>query len=353
MSSFTLYASMIKKIVSLSLLLLVMSWIFTFQNVLAADSVENNTNFYTALKESVTTDYSIKWPKWWGISDFLQEIVTGKGLWAENISDFIVKLITKIVIPILVLVWIVYAIIGFYKLMTSDDSEELKTWRSYILWWLVGALIMVTAAWLVIQLVWESGDWWIVWSIIWTGDKPSWAQIVSDIYSKIFYPLIRVILNIIIWIMFLYAVGQWFKYLFSGDDEAQKKALSILIYTVVGILVIILAKTLVEITFGKYEDVVSGDALLVRPWSDVDVWKIGAGVFDKPEASMIYTVLNWVLALGTFFITIIIIYIGYLMLIKPTDDETTTKLKNAITRWLAGVLVIGAAYVLANFVIIN
>ncbi|MBP6257211.1 hypothetical protein KA405_06020 [Patescibacteria group bacterium] len=47
---------------------------------------------------------------------------------------------------------------------------------------------------------------------------------------------------------------------------------------------------------------------------------------------MIYTVLNWVLALGTFFITIIIIYIGYLMLIKPTDDETTTKLKNAITR---------------------
>lgn len=345
---------MIKKIVSLSLLLLVMSWIFTFQNVLAANSVENNTNFYTALKESVTTDYSIKWPKWWGISDFLQEIITGKGLWAQNnISDFIVKLITKIIIPILVLVWIVYAIIWFYKLMSSDDSEELRKWRNYILWWLIGALIMISAAWIVIQLVWESGDWWIVWQIIWTWDKPSWAQIVSDLYSKIFYPLIRVILNIIIGVMFLIAVWQWFKYLFSWDDEAQKKALSILIYTVVGILVIILAKTLVEITYGKYENVVSGDALLVKPWSDVDVWKIGDGVFDKPDASMFYTILNWVLALGTFFITIIIIYIGYLMLIKPTDDETAGKLKSAITRWLAGVLVIGAAYVLANFVIIN
>jgi Type IV secretion system pilin len=343
---------MIKKIVLFSAVLFIVSWIFTFQHV-SAQSVKDNTNFYTALEDSVTTDYSIRWPKWWWIKDFLQEIVTGKGLWAQNISDFIVKLITKIIIPILVLVWIVYAIIWFYKLMTSDDSEELAKWRNYILWWLIGALIMVTAAWIVIQLVWENGAWWIVWDIIWTGDKPSWAQIVSDVYSKIFYPLIRVILNIIIWVMFLYAVGQWFKYLFSGDDEAQQKALSILVYTVVGILVIILAKTLVEITYGKYENVVSGDALLVRPWSDVDVWKIGDGVFDKPEASMLYTVLNRVLALGTFFITIIIIYIGYLMLIKPTDDETTTKLKNAITRWLAGVLVIGLAYVLANFVIIN
>jgi hypothetical protein len=343
---------MIKKIVSLYLLWVLICWIFLIQSV-SAQWVEGNPNFYTALEDSVTTDYSIRWPRWWGIKDFLQEIVTGKWLWAQNISDFIVKLITRVVIPVLVLVGIVYAIIWFYKLMSSDDPDELKKWRNYILWWLIGALIMVSAAWIVIQLVGETGDGWIVWWIISTGDKPSGAQIASDLYSKILYPLIRVILNIIIWIMFLYAVWQGFKYLFSGDDEAQKKALSILIYTVVGILVIILAKTLVEITYGKYESVVSGDALLVKPWSDVDLWNIGDGVFEKPEASMLYTVLNWVLALGTFFITIIIIYIGYLMLIKPTDDETAGKLKSAITRWLAWILVIGAAYVLANFVIIN
>lgn len=344
---------MLKKIILLGILFLVISWVFVTQHVSAANWVENNTNFYTALEDSLKTDYSIRWPRWWGIKDFLQEIVTGKWLWAQNISDFVVKLITRVIIPILVLVWIVYAIIWFYKLMSSDDADELKTWRNYILWWVVGALIMVSAAWIVIQLVGESGDWWIVGTIIWTGDKPSGAQIASDIYSKILYPLIRVILNIILGIMFLYAVWQWFKYLFSGDDEAQEKALSILIYTVVGILVIILAKTLVEITYGKYESVVSGDALLVKPWSGVDVWEIGDGVFEKPEPTIFYTILNRVLALWTFFITIIIIYIGYLMLIKPTDDETAWKLKNAITRGLAGILVIGAAYVLANFVIIN
>ena len=51
--------------------------------------------------------------------------------------------------------------------------------------------------------------------------------------------------------------------------------------------------------------------------------------------------------------TIIIIYIGYLLLTQPKDEETAEKLKKAITRALAGILLIGVAYLLANFVIIK
>jgi hypothetical protein len=59
--------------------------------------------------------------------------------------------------------------------------------------------------------------------------------------------------------MFLMAVASAFKYLFSGDEEASKKALQILVFTVLGILVIILAKTMVESVFGSYQSVVDGN----------------------------------------------------------------------------------------------
>ncbi len=272
---------------------------------------------------------------------------------AQGISDFVVKLITKVIIPILALLGIVFAIIGFFKIMATSDEEELKKGWNFILWWIIGTIIMVSAAWIVIQLVGEDGSGWIIGSIIADGDKPSGAKIISDLYSKIFYPFIRLVLNIIIWVMFLFAVSQWFKYLFSGDDEAQKQAVAILTYTVVWILIIILAKTLVELTYGKYAAITSGDALQVKPWWSVDLGKIGDWVFEKPEPTLLYTIINRVLALWTFFVTVIIIYIGYLILVNPTDEEQQTKLKNAITRGLAGILVIGAAYLLANFVIIN
>jgi len=55
---------------------------------------------------------------------------------------------------------------------------------------------------------------------------------------------------------------------------------------------------------------------------------------------MLRTVINWLLGLSTFIVTIIIVYIGYLLLVKPTDEETATKLKSAITRALAGILLI-------------
>jgi len=109
---------------------------------------------------------------------------------------------------------------------------------------------------------------------------------------------------------------------------------------VVGILIIILAKTLVESVYGQYDTVVAGDALTVKPLSNVDVGKIGKGVFEDPQMEMLWVVINWLLGLSTFIVTIIIIYIGYLILVQPTNEETATKLKKAISRALGGILLI-------------
>jgi hypothetical protein len=319
-------------------------------SLVVASDASGNPNFYTSLYDAVSTDWNIVGDG--GVRGFLQKITTGE-LGAEWLSDMIVNIIIKAVIPILALVGIVLAVIGFFKLMSSTDEAELKKWRNFLLRGVVGTLIMVSAARVVIQLVEADGAWWILGEISrgWS-EEASGAQVASDIYRKIAYPLIRVILNIIIGLLFLIAVGQWFKYLFSGDDEAQKKAFWILIYTVVGILIIILAKTIVEAIYGQYDQVVSGEALSVTPGGE-DLWSIGDGVFEDPEIDMVYTVINRFLWLATFIVTIIIIYIGYLLLVQPTSEETATKLKNAITRALAGILLIWVAYLIANFLIIK
>lgn len=316
-----------------------------------ASDVSGNPNFYTALFDVVSTDRNILGTQGGWVRDFLQKISSGQ-VWAEWFSDLIVNLFVKVVIPILAIAWIVLALVGFFKLMWSTDEAQLKTWWNYLLWWVIWTLLMVSAAWIVMQMVGADGTWGIIGDIIGQWSSPSWAQIASDIYRKIAYPFIRVILNIIIGILFLMAVGDGFKYIFWKSEEAQKKALSILVFTVVGILIIILAKTLVEAIYGQYDSVVAGDALLVKPWGE-DIGEVGDGVFEDPQLGMLYTVINWILWLATFLVTVIIIYIGYLLLVQPTNEETATKLKKAITRVIAGILLIWVAYLVANFVIIK
>ena len=306
-------------------------------------AAKGNPNFRTALEDAVTTNHAwsnfIDKAQWW-VKNFLQKFAADPQGGAQSLSDFIVKVIEAL-IPLLAMVGIILALIGFYKIMISEDAAELKKGWNFILWWIVGTLIMVAAAWIVTQLV---GANWILTGIENGGADFNAGQFVADLYQKIVYPLLKVVLSLIIWIMFLMAVASAFKYLFSGDEEASKKALQILVFTVLGILVIILAKTMVESVFGSYQSVVDGNT---------DLGWVGTGVFENADRKMLYTILNWLMGLLTFLLTTIIIYIGYLILVQPTDEETTGKLKKAVTRWLVGILLMGAAYLLANFVLVK
>lgn len=109
--------------------------------------------------------------------------------------------------------------------------------------------------------------------------------------------------------MFILAAVQGFKYLFSGDEAAQTKAMKILLFTVLGILVIILAKTIVEAVYGPYEDIVSGAAATVTAGGGVDIGQVGQGIFTNPDFDVLYIILNRFLGLATIIIVILIIYL--------------------------------------------
>lgn len=319
-----------------------------------ASDIWENPNYYSALADVVNTDYNFL--NLGGVWSFLQKIKTGN-LWAQGIVETVVELIIFVFIPIMAFIGIVYAIIGFFKIMGAPNDEELKKWWNFLIWWVIGVLVMIVAAWIVNILVWSEGVTGVLGDITQKAKQDvAPAVLAGDLYRILFYPLIRFITYLMLGILFLITAGHTFKYLFSGDEEAQKKAIRIIIFAIVGCLSIILSKTLVELVYGPYETIVQGEALQVTPWGlpgSQNVWNIGLGVIDSPALGDLYIAINRILWLGTIILVWLIIYIGYLMLFQPTSEEATGKITRAITRWLGGILVMGAAYLIANFVIIK
>jgi hypothetical protein len=79
-------------------------------SLVSASDASGNPNFYTALYDVVSTDWNILGTQGGGVRDFLQKISTGE-LGAEGLSDMLVNIIVKAVIPILALVGIILAVI--------------------------------------------------------------------------------------------------------------------------------------------------------------------------------------------------------------------------------------------------
>lgn len=63
--------------------------------------------------------------------------------------DFFIFIGIQIVIPVFIFVGILFALIGFYKIMVSHDEKSTKQGRDFLLRGVVGTLLMVSAAYIV------------------------------------------------------------------------------------------------------------------------------------------------------------------------------------------------------------
>ncbi len=280
----------------------------------------------------------------------LQDIMqpyTLVGKWDENVRDFLVFVAIKILLPMAVLIGVIIAILWFYKLMSATSADEESKWINFLLWWTVGVIVMVSAWYFTNQLVGELGNTGIIWQYE-AGGNPTGGLLASEIYDKLFFPVVKLFIYLVLGILFISAVISWFRYIFSNDESAQKKALSIILFNALGMIVIIVAKSMVESVYGTYQEATT---------QNIDnLGDVGAGVFEAPQFAQgdpIPTVINWVLGLATFFVLLIILYQGYMLLTNPTNEDTIKKLKKNIVYVLIGILVIGAGYLLTNFFIVN
>ena len=80
---------------------------------------------------------------------------------------------------------------------------------------------------------------------------------------------------------------------------------------------------------------------------------IGTGILANKNIPIIYQIINRALGLITFVILIVIIFQTFQLLMKPDDAENTKKMTRSLGYIAIGILIIGAGYLITNFLVVN
>ena len=208
---------------------------------------------------------------------------------------------------------------------------------------------MVSARFLSENLAWD------VWNASSTGiiskqfrrhaTQPNWIQLSEELYKNIMYPFIKVALYFVVWILFFAMVAKIIGFVTATDDSAKKKAWGVIIWCIIWILIVMWSKQLVEYIMGSQDEVLNKSAARID-----EQWK---QVLEFGSMPIISQIINWVMWLTMFAIVVLIIVQWYKLFTKPDDPKTRESLKKSIIYIIIWVLIIGAAYVISNVLILN
>lgn len=219
--------------------------------------------------------------------------------------------------------------------MFSGDEKAIGEGTRYIIYGLIGIIVIMSAKYIGSNiydiLSPASGD-------------IKWFLVAQNLYDKIAYPFIKFAIYLVLWAMFIILLTRVMSFLFGSDTDAKKKAGTLIWWNIIGMLVIIWAKQIVEAIYGKQTDVVKDIS---------NLWEIGSGILADKQIPLIYTVVNRVLGLTALILLIIIIVQTIQLLVNPNDEKQMGNVKRSLLYMFIGLLVIGAGYLIVNFLIIN
>lgn len=297
-----------------------------FIPLMVTHAAKVNYNFDTAI-QSTTEKIGDK---------IYKDVVNEKG--ADAVNVLIEKIVLDIAIPLLIFVGAIIAIIGFYIMMVKTETSEISKGTNYIIWWVIGIVVMMLAHY--IAGVLRSND------VLMAGvsNKLDLIQALQAIYQKIAYPLLKVWLYLGIGVLFILLVINVFKYVTNDEGTNQKSLANSLIASVIGLIVIMWSKQLVEFVYGKQGDVLHYAS---------NLGEVGSGILSDKHLPILYEILKWVMSLTTFVIVVIIIFLWFKMLTNPESDENLTTIKKYALYVAIGIVVIGACYLITNFLIVT
>jgi hypothetical protein len=255
---------------------------------------------------------------------------------------FIIDVVDKFVFPLLIAASILTIIIGLYDLMISE-KEDIEKGTKYIIFGVLGIVIIQSAKFITSTYI----------SIITkvvpydnTNQTINFAQSAYEIYNQLIMPFINVFMYAVIGTLFVILLVHVMRFITSSEEDVATKAKSIMISNVVGIIVILLAKTMVEIIYGKQETVIRSSAA-------TNLWDIGTWVLAGADFTVVFSIINYALGFLWFIILIIIIIQTYQLLVNPTSDELIKKTKTNLLYIVIGLGIIALAYVIVNFIIVQ
>ena len=272
----------------------------------------------------------------------LDNVATNRA-WSEidssSIKNLLISIWDSIFIPIVIVIWLLLAFVGFYKLMFSDKEDERKKWVNFFLWGTAWVIMMVSAKFIANTLFGESGTSWIFGISGWQNYDP--AKIAANIYDKIISKFFYLAMYLVIGILFIILVINLVKFLSNPDkEEIQKNAKTIVIWNTIWILLILLSKNIIETFYSK-----------IGSWA----YTLGQqnAILESKQLPWFYTILNYFLGFVAFAITVFIIYQAFQLLLKPEDDATYKNLRKYFVYSLIWVAIIGWVSIIANFFIIK
>jgi hypothetical protein len=167
-------------------------------------------------------------------------------------SLFIYDIVSKFVFPLLIASSILVVILGLYEIMFSG-KEEVEKGTKYIIYGVVGIVIIQSAKFITSTYIS------IVSKVVPydnTAQSINFARSAYEIYNQLIMPFINVFTYVIIGTLFVILLVHVMRFITSSEEDVAAKAKSIMLSNIVGIIVILLAKTMVEAIYGKQADVI-------------------------------------------------------------------------------------------------
>lgn len=252
----------------------------------------------------------------------------------QGLQNFLYNKIMNVLVPLIILIGILSAILGFYKLMFSSDEKATQEGTRYIIFGIIG-IILIMSAKFIGQNVFD----------MLTGTEIVGKTMAQWLYEKIIFPFIKLAIYLVLGAMFVILVGRVITFIFGTDADAQKKAGTLIWWNVISMLVIIGAKQIVEVIYGAQDKVVNENI--------TNLWEIGTGVLASKNIPILYQIINYALGIASLVILVIIIIQTVKLLTKPDDPAQIKNIKNSLMYMFIGILVLWAGYLIVNFAILN
>ncbi len=255
----------------------------------------------------------------------------------DGIVVFIIDLFKTYVFPLVIVLAILTATFGFMDIMVSNSEEKRNKGINYFIRGVVWIIIFVSAEFLFNNLYGILTQ---------LSDDKSLNQYAEQIFNTIIYPFLKLAMYLIMWWLFVTLLIKTIQYITDPSDKARDQAKNIIVSAASWIVVILLAKTLVEAVYGKQADIIKNtDKIFLKTNGILGV--------NSQNYQIIFNIINYILGLAALFILCIIIYQGYLMLFNSNTDDGIKKMRKNLLYIFGGLLLIGLSYLIVNVLIIN
>ncbi|MFA7298754.1 MAG: hypothetical protein WC010_03875 [Candidatus Absconditabacterales bacterium] len=267
------------------------------------------------------------------ISKNLEAAEGAKG--AQGVQNFLYNKIMNVLVPLIIIIGILSAILGFYKIMFSSDDNATKEGTNYIIYGVIGIILIMSA-----KFIGQN-----VFDLLTSQTGIQGSTMAVGLYDRILYPFIKLAIYLVLGAMFVILVTRVITFLFGSDADAQKKAGTLIGWNVLSMLIIIGAKQIVEAIYGKQA--------VVTNQNITNLGEIGSGVLADKNIPILYQVINYALGIASLVILVIIIIQTVKLLTKPDDPAQIKSIKNSLLYMFIGILILGTGYLIVNFAIIN